>query len=100
MIIFFEIMKFIFFVVTLLLGLFFYRGELLFDADQYMLIQKLLMPGYMILCGIMIGYLIGSVWLSRNEFTPQKSTYIYTIALVFGLVLGIILAVINIYYVL
>ena len=100
MIIFFEIMKFVFFVISVLLGLFFYRGELLFDADQYMLIQKLLMPGYMILCGMMVGYLIGSIWLSKNEMSKEKSTYIYTIALVFGLVLGIILAVINIYFVL
>lgn len=99
MIIFFEIMKIVFFVVTIVLWLFFSRGRLVFDDSQYLLIQKIMMPGYMILCGIMIGYLIGSVRLNRYEDPKAKANSILAGAVVFGLILGVVLALINIYYV-
>ncbi|MFA7284804.1 MAG: hypothetical protein WC004_03195 [Candidatus Absconditabacterales bacterium] len=92
-------MKIVFFLVTILLGLFFSRGRLVFDDNQYLMIQKITMPGYMILCGIMVGYLIGSLRLSRYDDTTNKTNSIYATALVFGLVLGTALALINIYYV-
>jgi hypothetical protein len=83
MTIFFEIMKFIFFVVTILLGLFFSRGRLVFADEQYLFIQKMMMPGYMVLCGMMIGYLIGSVRLSRYDNPKEKANHIYAMSLIF-----------------
>gem|GEM_PF-4002062 len=44
MVIFYEIMKIVFFLVTILLGLFFSRGRLVFDDNQYLMIQKITMP--------------------------------------------------------
>ncbi|HMY80846.1 MAG TPA: hypothetical protein PLW93_01625 [Candidatus Absconditabacterales bacterium] len=99
MAVFFEVMKFIFFIITIMLGLFFARGKLIFDDDQFLLIQKIMMPGYMILCGMMIGYLVGSIWLSRQDDPVSTSNHIYAISLVFGLVLGVVLALINMFYV-
>lgn len=59
----------------------------MFADEQYLLIQKFMMPGYMILCGMMVGYLIGALRLSRYDNPKEKANSIYAISLVFGLIL-------------
>lgn len=71
----------------------------MFDEVQYSLIQKITIPGYMILCGIMVGYLIGSLRLSSYDNDREKTNSIFAMSLIFWLVLGVVLALINIYYV-
>lgn len=101
MLIFYEILKIIFFISTILVGLFYARWEVVFDVKSYQTTQQIIMPWYLVICWIMIGYFIGSVWLSRyDEHTKElRQNQIFTTSLILWLILGIVLAIINIFYV-
>lgn len=101
MVIFYEILKIIFLIFTILVGLFYARGEVIFDAKSYQTTQQIMMPGYLVLCWVMIGYFIWAVRLSRyDDHTKElRQNQILSTSLILWLILGIALAIINIFYV-
>jgi len=58
MIFFIEICKGIFFFLSIVVGIFLLRGEQLINQQAYILIKEILMPGYLLFCGIMVGYIL------------------------------------------
>ena len=93
--IFFEVMKGIFFFLTMVVGVFFLRGDLILSAQNYMIAKEVLVPGYLIFCGMMFGYIIARLWLGYDEEHPQKNT-IYIKSFMIGISLGIFLAILYI----
>ncbi|HRX64165.1 MAG TPA: hypothetical protein P5060_03620 [Candidatus Absconditabacterales bacterium] len=84
---FFEILKGFFFFLTIVVALFFLRGEILLSNNIYTIIKTFIMPGYLIFCGLMIGYLIAHIW-SKD----QHSHKIYVKSFIIGIIIGIILS--------
>ena len=93
--IFFEIVKWVFFFLTIAVGLFFLRGNILMSAESYLLVKQLLIPGYLVFCGMMFGYIIARLWLGYEEEHPQKQS-IYIRSFMIGISIGVFLAVIYI----
>lgn len=46
----FEIIKGIFFFLTIVVGLFLLRGSVIFGPEYELLIKQILMPGYLVFC--------------------------------------------------
>lgn len=53
------------------------------------------MPGYLIFCGIMLGYIIGRIQIGYDD-EKQDTTKIYTKSFLIGISIGIVLALIYI----
>ncbi len=97
MVIFFEIIKAIFFGLTILVWVFYLRWKYLWLADgQTQQLQQLLMPWYMVFCGIMLGYMIAHVWAwtLQNEEDKKK---IYIKSFIIGIGLWLCLALVYIF---
>ena len=95
MIFFIEICKGIFFFLSIVVGIFLLRGEQLINRETYILIKEVLMPGYLIFCGIMVGYIWGRVQTNEEE-DKEKQTKTLTKTFMIGTSVGILLAVIYI----
>lgn len=82
--IFMEIIKGIFFFVTALLALLLLRGHTLFLPEVIDVLYTVVMPGYLLLCGLIIGYII---WLMRmaHETTVHTSERIYKQSFLLGI---------------
>lgn len=94
--VFFEIIKGIFFFLTIIVGLFFLRGSILISPEYYTIVKQLLLPGYLIFCGMMFGYIMSRLRLGYDEDHPQKNK-IYIRSFITGISIGIVLAVIYIF---
>jgi hypothetical protein len=56
------------------------------SPDTYILVKQLLLPGYLIFCGMMFGYIIARLWLGYEEEHPQKQA-IYVRSFMIGIAL-------------
>ena len=92
----FEVIKWVFFFLTIAIGLFLIRGGVILSPEYYLLIKQMLMPGYLVFCGTMFWYIIARVQLGYDEEHPNKNK-IYIRSFVFGVLLGVILAIIYIF---
>lgn len=92
---FFEIIKGVFFFLTIMVGLFFLRGSVLMGPEAYAITKQLLIPGYLVFCGLMIGYIFARLRLGYDEDHPHMLK-IYTRSAIGGVVVGVFLAIIYI----
>lgn len=90
-----EICKWIFFFLTVVVGLFFLRGENIMSANAVMITRDILMPGYMIFAGIMLGYILWHIQIGYEEDKTQ-ATKIYTKFFLIGTGIWILLGIIYI----
>ena len=99
MIIFFEVLKWLFFIISIFFWLFYIKWKSFLDENIFNILKNFFMPWYLILCGIMIWYLITSFFASKYENTdPAMTNKIYSRWFIFGLILWVIIAILNIYY--
>jgi len=89
----FEIIKWIFFFLTVVVGLFLLRGEVMFGPEYQDIIKNMLMPGYLLFCGTMFWYIVARIQLGYEDDHPHKNR-IYVRSFIFGVLLGVLLAVI------
>ncbi len=87
----FELIKGMFLFMTIAIGIFFVRGRTLFSQEAYILIKQFLVPGYLIFCGLMIGYLITLIYDKTAD--PYYLHKIYAKYFMVGLIIGILLAI-------
>lgn len=86
--IFFEIMKWSFFFLTVIVAVFLLRGEFFVWETSFVVAREIIMPGYLIFCGLMFGYIVAHL-----QGKNQNMTKIYTRSFVIGISVGIILAI-------
>jgi hypothetical protein len=84
---FYEILKWFFFFLTIIVGLFFLRGEILLSTHIYEVIKTFIMPWYLIFCGLMIGYLIANI-----QSKDKNTSSVYTKSFIIGIVIGVVLS--------
>lgn len=93
-----EMLKWIFFFLTVLIGLFFLRGQVIVGPAYYDIVRQIVMPGYLLFCGCMIGYIISRIRMGYDdEIEYAKKNMIYTRSFIIGISIGIVLAVIYIF---
>jgi uncharacterized protein YacL len=85
---FYEVMKWFFFFATIVIGAIFLRWEIIFGAESYIKIKSMIIPWYLVFCGIIIGYIIAHMISSDGE-TSQKT---YVTSFIIGIIIGIVLA--------
>lgn len=87
---FFEIIIWFFFFLSIVVGLFLLRWEILFSEDVYILIKNILVTGYLVLTWLMIWYFVASIWSKQNS--DEKK--VYSKSFLIGVVSGVILALV------
>ncbi len=72
------------------------RGEVLFEWN-FELIKSILIPGYLIFCGLMLWYLIATFWVGNEKYKEEVNRErIATRSFLIGSVCGIIFALVYI----
>ncbi len=72
------------------------RGEVLFGWN-FELIKSILIPGYLVFCGLMLWYLIATFWVGNERYKEEvNKERIATRSFLIGSVCGIVFAVIYI----
>ena len=89
----FEVIKWIFFFLTVVIGLFLIRWAVIFGPEYSLMVKQTLMPGYLLFCGIMFGYIVARIQLGYEEDHPHKNR-IYVRSFIIGILLGVVLAII------
>ncbi len=89
----YEVIKMFFLGITILIWLLYWKGSVLFDATSLATLKQLLLPGYIVLCGVMIGYMLSRGW--SHESHDQTNTWLNTFLL--GCGLGVVGALIVIF---
>ncbi|MDR0369863.1 MAG: hypothetical protein LBH96_05140 [Candidatus Peribacteria bacterium] len=54
--------------MSIIVGVVYLRGEVLFSPQNFVLIKNILIPGYLVFCGLIIGYLIATLWAGREKY--------------------------------
>ncbi len=86
----FEILKWFFFFYSLIIGLFFLRWDYILDEEIFNISGDILMPGYLLLCWIMVGYVISLVFIIRDSIEDNdQQNKIYARGLIAGTILGL-----------
>jgi hypothetical protein len=96
--IFFKILRGFFLFLTIIVGIVYLRGGVLFSPQNFTLIKTILVPGYLIFCGLIIGYLIATLWAGRSSYEDfDDKEKIAIKSFIIGIVAGIILAILYLF---
>ena len=83
-------LKYVYYILTIFVGIFFLQGELLF-GEHYVTVLEYLLPGYLVLSGVMIGFVVSTIILAHTS-DPVRIHATRMKYFVLGLVLGVLLA--------
>jgi hypothetical protein len=95
MIIFFEIIKIIFFLLSIGMGLLFLRWYYYMPDATFTSLSNIIMPAYLLVVGIMIGYI--TVLYYKTKMTEPVPAQYWVKAFVWGLVVGIMFSIFYIF---
>ena len=87
--------------MTVIMGIFLVRGNIIFGAELFKVLKEFLMPGYLVFCGIMIGYLIAVIWQGKLPTSTEvinTRENIFKKSFLIGVSLGVVLAVCYVFY--
>ena len=88
----FKVLRWFFYFLTIVTGVVYMRGEVLFEGN-YELIKSILVPWYLVFCGLMMWYLIATFWVGREKYKEEiNKERIATRSFLFGSILGIVFA--------
>ncbi len=71
MVILFQVLRGVFYFSTLLLGVFLVRWDIIFGVEIFKVLKEVVMPWYLILCGVMVGYLISMIWTGKIPWSGE-----------------------------
>lgn len=92
---FYNIVKVIYYILTIFVGVFFLRWELLFWTS-YTTILEYIIPGYLVLCGIMFWYIISKLAIVNMDDIKNHNA-IQLRSFVIGTILWVLLALLYIF---
>jgi hypothetical protein len=88
----FKVLRWFFYFLTIVTGVVYMRGEVLFEGN-YELIKSILVPWYLVFCGLMMWYLIATFWVGREKYKEEiNKERIATRSFLIGSILGIVFA--------
>lgn len=97
MIILFEILRTLFVFATIGLWIFLAKGRELLSGWTYDMIIQFVLPGYLVLCGLIVWYAIAGVWVAKYDDNSTYVSQVYRRALIMWLIVWSILALIYIF---
>ena len=95
----FQILRRVFYFTTLIMGVFLIRWELFFWEYLFTTIWMILMSGYLLFCGCMVGYLISLIWAGKSidaQMSEVKENILKKSFLI-GIIVGLALAMLFIF---
>ena len=93
---FFKVLRWFFYFLTIVTGVVYMRGEVLFEWN-FELIKSIIVPGYLVFCGLMLWYLIATFWVWNEKYKEEiNKERIATRSFLIGSVFGIIFALVYI----
>ena len=93
----FKVLRWFFYFLTIVTWIVYMRGEVLFGAN-FNLIKSILVPGYLVFCGLMMWYLIATFWVGNEKYKEEiNKERIATRSFLIGSVLWIIFALLYIF---
>jgi hypothetical protein len=88
----FKVLRWFFYFFTIVTGIIYMRGEVLFEGN-YELIKSIVVPGYLVFCGLMLWYLIATFWVGREKYKEEiNKERIATRSFIIGSICGIVFA--------
>ena len=92
----FKVLRWFFYFLTIVTGVVYRRGEVLFEWN-FELIKSILIPGYLVFCGLMLWYLIATFWAWNENYKDDiNKERIATRSFLIGLICWIIFALVYI----
>jgi hypothetical protein len=92
----FKVLRWFFYFLTIVTWVVYVRGEVLFEGN-FELIKSILIPWYLVFCGLMMWYLIATFWVWREKYKEEiNKERIATRSFLIGSILGIAFALIYI----
>lgn len=90
----FQVLRGGFYFFSLLMGIFLLRGDVIFGAEFAKILTMLLMPAYLLMCGVMIGHLISLVWAGKDSHdqASEIKEQILKTSFIIGIIVGMLLA--------
>lgn len=86
----FETLKWLFFFMSIIVGIFFLRWDYVLEEGVFKLSWNILMPWYILLTWMMLGYIISSIIIVKNDIQDEEEkNKAYVKWLVLWTVLGI-----------
>lgn len=67
----FKVLKGFFYFLTIVVWVVYLRGEVLFDNDVFLTIKSLLIPWYLVFCGLMLWYLVATFRVWREKYVED-----------------------------
>ncbi len=98
MVIFFEIIKFVFFAMSIAVGFLLLQGDVYMSNQLIVVIKQIIIPGYLVLSGLMIGYIVTQLTMPAYIVDEKHEAKIHLKGFLIGLVMGFILAMIYVFF--
>jgi hypothetical protein len=95
----FEILKWLFFIVSFIIWIFFLRWNYIMPNDKFITLSQILLPWYLVIIWLMVWYVLWNFLIIKNEIDDVNSrTKIYIRSLLVWIIIWIILAWIYIFF--
>lgn len=66
----FKVLRWFFYFFTIVAGVVYMRGEVLFELN-FELIKSIVIPWYLVFCGLMLWYLVATFWVGREKYKEE-----------------------------
>ncbi len=67
----FKVLRWFFYFLTIITGIIYVRGKDLFDERAFEITKSILIPGYLVFCGLMLWYLIATFWVWNEKYKEE-----------------------------
>lgn len=94
--IFYEALKWVFFFLSIIVWLFFLRGDVFLWDQTFNLAKQIVMPGYLLFCGVMIWYVIANIKEQNTIKTLNNQDSMLVKTFLLGIGIWVFLAVLYI----
>ena len=93
----FKVLRWFFYFFTIVTGIIYLRGEVLFEWN-FELIKSIIIPGYLVFCWLMLWYLIATFRVWREKYKDEvNKERIATRSFLIWWVLGIVFALVYLF---
>lgn len=95
----FKVLRWFFYFFTIVMGVVYLRGEVLFE-ENFELIKPIIIPGYLIFCGMMMWYLIATFWVGNERYKEEiNKERIATRSFLIWIILWIVFALLYVLFI-
>lgn len=93
----FKVLRWFFYFFTIITWIIYMRGEILFEWN-FELVKSIVIPWYLVFCGLMLWYLIATFWVWREKYNEEiNKERIATRSFLIGIVCWIVFALLYVF---